>query len=187
MDYLEQVSQASPAKHTTALRALQRWARSRELIASETAYVARTRDRRPLRFSAHGLPAIETAYRTHWLSPALSPARRRRLVEHENTPGDLVVIAPTREFVCPKCDQHDDLLIMDGDGPLCLRCARLDHLVYLPSGNATLTRRAKKASALCAVVVRFSRTRKRYERQGLLIEAAALATAEAPLADDQHV
>jgi hypothetical protein len=48
----------------------------------------------------------------------------------------------------------------------------------LPSGEAALTRRAKKASGLSAVVVRWSRTRKRYERQGLLVENAALELAE---------
>jgi hypothetical protein len=54
----------------------------------------------------------------------------------------------------------------------------MDHLVFLPSGDAGLTRRAHRASELSAVVVRFSRTRKRYERQGLLVEGAALAQAE---------
>jgi hypothetical protein len=67
---------------------------------------------------------------------------------------------------------------MDDTGPLCLACADLDHLVFLPSGEAALTRRAKKASGLSAVVVRWSRTRKRYERQGLLVEVAALEQAE---------
>ena len=42
------------------------------------------------------------------------------------------------------------------------------HLVFLPSGDAALTRRARKASKLSAVVVQFSRTRKRSERQGVL-------------------
>lgn len=51
--------------------------------------------------------------------------------------------------------------------PLCLACADLDHLVFLPSGDGTLSRRARKQSALSAVVVRFSRARKRYERQGV--------------------
>ena len=67
---------------------------------------------------------------------------------------------------------------MDDAGPLCLACADMDHLVFLPSGEAALTRRAKKASGLSAVVVRWSRTRKRYERQGLLVEEAALEQAE---------
>jgi hypothetical protein len=67
---------------------------------------------------------------------------------------------------------------MEDDGPVCLRCADMDHLVFLPSGNAALTRRARKASPLSAVVVRFSRARKRYERQGTLVEPAALERAE---------
>jgi hypothetical protein len=67
---------------------------------------------------------------------------------------------------------------MDDAGPLCLACADMDHLTFLPSGEAALTRRAKKASGLSAVVVRWSRTRKRYERQGLLVEDAALEQAE---------
>ena len=60
----------------------------------------------------------------------------------------------------------------------CMACADLGHLVYLPSGDAALTRRASKHSALRAVVVRWSRSRKRYERQGILVEEAALAQAE---------
>jgi hypothetical protein len=67
---------------------------------------------------------------------------------------------------------------MENQHPLCLVCADLDHLVYLPSGDAALTRRARKHSVLVAVVVRFSRARKRYERQGVLVEEAALEQAE---------
>ena len=75
---------------------------------------------------------------------------------------------------------------MDEPGPLCLACADLDHLVFLPAGDAALTRRAKKASGLSAVVVRWSRTRKRYERQGLLVDEPALEQAEQQcLADEE--
>jgi hypothetical protein len=67
-----------------------------------------------------------------------------------------------------------------------MACAEMDHLVFLPSGEAALTRRAKRASRLSAVVVRFSRARGRYERQGILVEEAALEQAEAEcLADEQ--
>ncbi len=59
-----------------------------------------------------------------------------------------------------------------------MTCADLDHLVFLPSGDAALTRRARKQSTLVAVVLKWSRARKRYERQGLLVEAKALAEAE---------
>jgi len=54
----------------------------------------------------------------------------------------------------------------------------LDHLAFLPAGDAALTRRATKASGLSAVVVRWSRSRKRYERQGVLVEDHALPVAE---------
>jgi hypothetical protein len=50
----------------------------------------------------------------------------------------------------------------------------LGQLVYVPSGDAALTRRARMHSPLSAVVVRFSRARKRYERQGILVSEVAL-------------
>jgi hypothetical protein len=53
----------------------------------------------------------------------------------------------------------------------------MDQLVFLPSGDAGLTRRARIARTLSAVVVRWSRARGRYERQGLLVEQAALQAA----------
>ena len=62
----------------------------------------------------------------------------------------------------------------------------MDHLVFLARGDSALTRRAKKASNLSAVVVRYSRSRRRYERQGLLVEEQALASAEEEcLTDDE--
>jgi hypothetical protein len=175
---LEGALAVNPSKISEATRFLRGWALERGLRPSETAYIARTRDRRPLRFSATGDKDIERAYRTHWVSPQLSERRRERLVERQSRPPDLLVIWPVREWTCSQCGASGDLLIMDDAGPLCLTCAELDHLVYLPSGDAALTRRAKAASGLSAVVVRFSRARKRYERQGVLVEEDALAAAE---------
>ncbi len=63
-------------------------------------------------------------------------------------------------------------------GALCLSCADLDHLIFLASGDAALTRRARKYSRLSAVVLKWSRARRRYERQGLLVEETALDQAE---------
>ena len=66
-------------------------------------------------------------------------------------------------------------IMLAGDrGALCLACADLDHLVFLPAGDAAVTRRARKCSALAAVVLKWSQARKRYERQGLLVEPQAL-------------
>lgn len=77
--------------------------------------------------------------------------------------------------------------MMDDAGPLCLACVDMDHLVFLPAGDAPMTRRAKKASRLSAVVVKWSKSRKRYERQGLLVEEPALEQAEEQCAADQDV
>ena len=74
---------------------------------------------------------------------------------------------------------------MENSAPVCMQCAEMDHLVFLPSGDSALTRRAKRASRLSAVVVRFSRTRRRYERQGILVETDALEQAEAECLADE--
>lgn len=154
------------------------WAHKRGLKPSETAYVVRSRGRAQLRFSKSGKPSIERAYRTHWASPALSERKRKRLSERKGKPPELVVISPIREWTCTACEGTGGLLIMEAAGPLYLACAEMDHLVFLAAGDAALTRRAKAASTLSAVVVRFSRARKRYERQGILVEEDALAAAE---------
>jgi hypothetical protein len=70
------------------------------------------------------------------------------------------------------------LLVLEDGAPRCLDCADLGHLVFLPRGDTALTRRSREESALSAVVVRFNRRRSRYERQGVLVEEAALARAE---------
>lgn len=101
--------------------------------------------------------------------------------------SDLVVFWPRKaDWACWSCAGSGDLLVMEGPGPMCLECADLNHLVYLPRGDTALSRRSRKESTLSAVVVRWSRTRKRYERQGLLVEEDALARAEARcLADEE--
>lgn len=174
IDCLERTMSVNLSKLSTAMRYFRLWALRRGLTASETAYVARTRDRRRLRFSVSGDPGIERAYRTHWISPELSEKKRERLAERESRPPDLVVISPLNEWTCSACEGTGDLLLMEGPGPICMGCAGMDHLVFLPAGDAALTRRAREASRLSAIVVRFSRSRKRYERQGILVEEAAL-------------
>ncbi len=186
IETLEGALTVSPAKLSAALGLLERWAHDRGLVASETAYVARTPDRRALRFGERGDADVERAYRTHWLSPELSVGARERLAQRQSRPPELVVIAALNDWTCTACGGTGDLLIMDAPGPLCLVCADLDHLVFLPAGEAAVTRRAKRASGLSAVVVRFSRARRRYERQGLLVEEEALERAEQEcLADEE--
>ena len=182
IESLESVAPIEPSKIAAALQAFQRWAQDRRLNPSETEYVARTRDGRQLRFSIDGDAAVERVYRTHWVSPDLS----EQTIERQSRPPDLVVISPIKEWTCTSCGGTGDFLFMDDPGPLCLDCADLGHLDFLPSGDAAMTRRAKRASRLSAIVVRWSRSRKRYERQGILAEPDAIERAEQECLSDEE-
>jgi len=59
---------------------------------------------------------------------------------------------------------------------VCLACAGLGHLTFLPRGDVALTRRATKHSSLHAIVVR--RVRGRLERQGTFVQKEALERAQ---------
>ena len=102
---------------------------------------------------------------------------------------EVVIFDIRTPAVCSECGAEllkGSFLRMEKDRPLCLDCADLGHLLFLPRGDAALTRRSRKYSTLCAVVVRFSRSRGRYERQGLLVEAAALERAEKECLSDEE-
>jgi hypothetical protein len=99
-----------------------------------------------------------------------------------NPNEELKVFISTRESTCGECGESlgsKAWITLAGEkGALCLACADLDHLVFLPSGDVPLTRRARKHSMLSAVVLKWSRAQKRYERQGLLVEEPALEKGE---------
>lgn len=96
--------------------------------------------------------------------------------------ADLKVFISSRDSSCEECKEDLGrgawITLVEDKGALCLACADLDHLTFLSSGDAALTRRARKNSVLSAVVLKWSRARKRYERQGLLVEEQALEEAE---------
>jgi hypothetical protein len=96
-----------------------------------------------------------------------------------------------RDSKCDECGEELGrqawITLEENKGALCLPCADLDALVFLPTGDVALTRRSKKYSTLSAVVLKFSRARRRYERQGLLVEEDALAKAEAECLADSDV
>src|SRR2546426_8343591 len=90
---------------------------------------------------------------------------------------DVKVFISGRESTCDECGEMLGrsawICLLGERGALCLSCADLDHLVFLPAGDTALTRRARKHSTLSAVVLKWSHARKRYERQGLLGQEAA--------------
>ncbi len=107
----------------------------------------------------------------------------------ENT--ELKVFITAGDSSCGECGEqlgrHAWITLVEGKSALCLACADLDHLAFLPSGDAALTRRARKHSTLSAVVLKWSRARKRYERQGLLVEEQAIEQAEQECLADSEV
>jgi hypothetical protein len=181
-DCLEAVVHANLRRISEGMKLFRSWAARRGLYASETHYVARTPERQTLRFSRSGHPTLERLYRTHWVSRELSERKRARLAEKAGRPPELVVVQPLKnDWTCHRCGGTGDLLMMESPGPACLRCVGLDDLEFLAAGDALLTRRAKAISARHAVVVRFSRSRRRYERQGLLVEPRAVSEAQAEI------
>jgi hypothetical protein len=182
IDCLEEAIQTNSLRLAEALEIFRSWAAEQGLIAVEADYVARTPQRQALRFTRSGDPATERLFRTHWASPEVPDKRRERLTEKASRAPELVVVQPlNREWTCHRCGGSGDLLMMENEGPACLKCAGLGDLEFLASGDALLTRRAKAKSVRYAVVVRFSRARRRYERQGLLVEPVALEEAEREL------
>jgi hypothetical protein len=113
------------------------------------------------------------------------------MTSRANPTDELKVFISTRESTCGECGENLGskawITLTREKGALCLACADLDHLVFLPSGAAALTRRAKKHSTLSAVVLKWSRARKRYERQGLLVEEQGLLKAEEECLADSEI
>jgi hypothetical protein len=104
---------------------------------------------------------------------------------------ELKVFISSREATCDECGENLGrkawITLVGEKGALCLACADLEHLLFLPAGNVALPRRARKYSTLVAVVLYWSRARQRYERQGLLVEAQGLEKAEEECLADSEV
>ena len=71
---------------------------------------------------------------------------------------DIKVFVSTGAPTCNECGQslgRGAWITLAGDrNALCLSCADLDHLHFLPTGDAALTRRARKHATLSAVVLK---------------------------------
>lgn len=103
------------------------------------------------------------------------------MAESEKRENLVVFIQSRASSTCAECGgelvKGDLIRLQREKGVLCLECADLDHLEFLPRGDAAVTRRSTKYSKLWAVVVEWSRTRNRNERQGILAEPEAIERA----------
>lgn len=188
IDFLERVIQGNLKKISSSMAIFRRWALKKGLKPSETGYVRRTRSGKlPLQISKSGDPVIEKNYRTHYVSQGLSERKRQSLEEKLSRAPQPVVFEILHDAQCSECGVEmlqGSLLFKEAEQPLCMQCAGFGNLEYLTAGDTALTRRATKYSECMAVVVRFSRARKRYERQGILVESAALDKAEQECVED---
>ena len=91
------------------------------------------------------------------------------------------VFLSSRESKCSKCAGQIDLgdrITLDGNTATCAECAGIADLVFLPSGDTALTRRATFHTGKKYPVLKFSSARKRNERQGVLVTQEALDQAK---------
>lgn len=151
---LESVVQTNLHRITMAMKIFHAWAERKGLVPSRTAYLARTRGPKvELRFSKSGNPTLEERYRTHYISPEISPKKRDNLREKLSKAPELVVYRVIRDRRCSKCGeeiQHGSLLYVEGDGPLCMSCAGMEDLVFVPSIFLTFSDRSASRSPMLA-------------------------------------
>ena len=135
------------------------WALEKSLKPSETHYVRRTRTGTvDLQFSKSGDPSIEKNSGLT-MFPRPCPRANQGAAQKLSSPATPVVFEILRDSACSECGaelSQGNFLVMEAEQPLCLPCARLDDLEYLPAGNTALTRRAARYSERTAVVVRAS-------------------------------
>ncbi len=180
---LEKWILVGPAKFEQTLKYFAEWVKERNLAGIEAPYLCRMPSGVVrLRVTEDGEAEREKFYATRYAAADVPARKTKQITEKLTKAPDLVVFEKvSEEGNCSECGAEltdGSFLCMEKGKPLCLACADLDHLVFLPAGDTALSRRSRKHSSLSAVVVRFNRRHRRYERQGLLVTSAALEKAE---------
>lgn len=83
-------------------------------------------------------------------SLATDSANPRKPAAAGRSGSEIVVFWLLSDAKCAECGAalaKGSFLRLEADRPLCLACADLDYLVFLPSGDPALTRRAGKRAA----------------------------------------
>lgn len=186
---LENLMQSTSDKRMKALYYFEEWGDGEKLSSISREYYPTTRrsDAEELLITVDGDPDLERRYRRVFVRRGVSPKRREILKQRATKRPDLLVFVNFREQTCAECDStisDGDFTFLEKGNPVCLACAELDHLEFLPSGDVAMTRRAKKHSPIWAIVLKFNRRRRRQERQGLLVTPAAIEAAEEACLND---
>ncbi len=186
---LEGLMLSKRPKRLQALEVFEAWAQERDLPQVWAAFYPKSRwQDKELQVTVDGDEDLERRFRQVFL-PEDADARSRKKVQAKvQEKPELVAYMVRRETECGWCGTElpkRSLILLEKEAAICLECAELDHLTFLGRGDATLTRRARSNSSLNVVIVEWARRRKRYERQGVLLEPWALEKAEQECCEDQ--
>jgi hypothetical protein len=138
---------------------------------------------------------VDVLVRIGWLDPGtvqrwqqgqIDFIEQDRLAEKAGRAPELVVVEPLNDkWTCHRCGGTGDLLIMEN--PVRRACAASVSTISsscLPAMRSSRAGPRRKASGMRSL--RFSKSRRRYERQGLLVEPQALTEAERELAAQER-
>jgi len=103
-------------------------------------------------FSSNGDPAVEKLYLTNYLSAAIPEPKQKAIKEKLEKPEPPTVFDVIRPTECSECGIEiwkGGMIYLEQRKALCLACARMNDLEYLPAGDTALTRRATKHSSRC--------------------------------------
>ena len=183
LKHLEPSIQGGAEKLDKVFNCFTEWALANQLVPLQASYHSSGRDgAHVLQVLATDNPEREAFFRSCYAPADITARRLESLKKKLNKPPELVVFMTVdKAATCAECGTRipsGQFIFMEQKSCLCLACADLDHLEFLPSGDVALTRRSKKHSPLFAVVVQFNRRAKRYERRGQLVTAAAIELAE---------
>lgn len=171
---LDRCIRVTDTETADAVEALRIWARQRNLTPCDTPYSGLT-------FTADGNPDTERHFRIRW-APSEDPAPKPPSLRY----GEQGVLSAGYAGQCATCRDSSDLLVRNRAGGICPDCAGLGHLVYLPCGDAALTRHTNKAARASVAVMRVNVKRMAHERQGILTEQCAIELAAGQCLADPH-
>jgi hypothetical protein len=181
---LEQHIQCGLPKRQQTIEIFLAWVEKHNLEPFEVTYELKERSgTRTLQLTENGDATFESLLCTRYRQRGISEAQKARIEKKANKEREILVwINSHEDVVCADCQSpvgRHNFVFLERGSQYCLDCADLGHLEFLPSGDATLTRRAKKFSPLSALVMEFNRRRKRNERRGILVTSEAIDQAEA--------
>lgn len=187
---LEQRIECGAKKLADTERIFRQWAQDKKLESTRAVYEGSSRDGgRELQILRDDNSKRDQFLRTRYQRSDHSDARKKQIDRKLNKMPDLLVhvITDKQGKTCAECElgmPEGEWMFQENGQPLCLSCADLDHLEFLPSGDATLSRRTKKYSGLSAIVMDFNRRRKRYQRLGLLATREGIEQARDSMESD---